>query len=802
MNRQPGRDESDEHRRSKNPGPSGPGGGPGSAGEASGGIHSRDGAGFTAPRQLPSDIRGFVNRGQSLQQLDVLFMEDREQAQISTVCIVAGTAGVGKTSFAIHWAHRIADQFPDGQLFVNLRGYDPGPPMAPDQILERFLSALGVPHAAIPADLEARADLYRSQVAGRKMLIVLDNASSVRQVRPLLPGSPGCLVLVTSRSRLSGLVARDGARRLSLDMLDEAEAVSLIQSLIKEYRRNDDVDEITELVHLCARLPLALRIAAENAARRPQMPLRELIDELRDESALWDALATGDDEEADAVRSVFAWSYRALPETASRFFRLLGLHPGPDFSSRAAAALADIPLGRARRLLDDLVGAHLIEQQSSDRYGFHDLLRAYALDQVRDEEDPAFQRAVLRRTLLWYLRQASAVTEVIKPGAARVTLAAAGHDAHDITFPDYHEALHWYEQERLNLIAATRSAVTAGFHDIAWQLPISIHRVYTTYNDLDDWRITAPLALAAVRATGDRFGEALVLEGLAKLHTQSNDPLSAIEHHQAALAVRRDLGDRLGEVSSLNGLGLAMLRAHRLVETKAYFTETYQLAVELADRRWQAIAANALAYTYAELREPAEAESRHDEALTLFRELHDRASEGDALHCASKIYRMAGRLPEALAAVQDALAIAMDFENVAWEAWWLFELGQVQAALGDHGEAVKSYHRAAVLHRRLGDRVREASAWDATGISFLEQGQPQEAAEFHRQAVSTFRAVGNDWQLALGLANLATALAADQKDQEAVLSASEAEGHLTGFGDPAARQLLGKVQALLASLTS
>ncbi|MEY9927522.1 tetratricopeptide (TPR) repeat protein [Catenulispora sp. GP43] len=742
-----------------------------------------------------------MNRDTSLRQLDVFFTEDREQAQVSTVCVVVGTAGVGKTSYAIHWAHGIVDEFPDGQLFVNLRGYDPGPPVAPDQVLERFLSALGVPHAAIPADLESRADLYRSQVAGRRVLIVLDNASSVRQVRPLLPGSPGCLVLVTSRSRLSGLVARDGARRLSLDMLNEMEAISLIRSLINEYRPKDDPTDIAELVHLCARLPLALRIAAENAARRPQMPLGELIGELRDESALWDALATGDDEEADAVRSVFAWSYRALTDAASRLFRLLGVHPGADFSSRAAAALADIPLGKARRLLDDLVGAHLLEQQSSDRYSFHDLLRAYAVDQVRDEEDPSFLASVLRRLLLWYLRQAAAAAAIVIPGTAPVTLASSGSDSHDITFPDYHDALHWYEQERSNLIAATQSAAEAGFHDIAWQLPVCVYRIYARYNDFDDWRITSTYALASVRTMGNRGGEALVLESLAKLHTQSHDLPQAIEYHGAALAIRRELSDRLGEISSLNGVGLAMLRAHRPAEAKTYFSETYALAIASADREWQAIAANALAYAHVELEELGHAESRHEEAVALFREFGDRASEGDALRCASQIHRSSGRLAQALASVQSALAIAMDFDNRVWEAWWLIELGQVQAALGKHDEAVESYHRSGVLHRRIGDRNREACSWDATGVSFLEQGQPQQAAEFHRQAANAFRTVGNQWQLALASANLATALAASHKEQEALISANDAQGFLTEFEDPAAKRLLARVRTLLSSLT-
>lgn len=247
----------------------------------------------------------------------------RQADQISTL-VVVGTAGVGKTSLAVHWAHHVVDHFPDGQLYVNLHGYDPGPPVSPSDVLDRFLRAFGLAGNSIPADLDSRAALYRSLLAGRRLLVVLDNAATVGQVRPLLPGSAGCLVVVTSRSRLSGLVARDGAYRVTLDILPLAEAVSLLRNFTAEYRTGDTEEDLTELARLCARLPIALRIAAERAVSRPWLPLRGLVAELR-ETNLWDALTAGDDDESTAVHTVFAWSYRALSQAASRIFRLLGL---------------------------------------------------------------------------------------------------------------------------------------------------------------------------------------------------------------------------------------------------------------------------------------------------------------------------------------------------------------------------------------------------------------------------------------------------------------------------------------------
>jgi hypothetical protein len=411
------------------------------AGSVSGGIHFHDHGGQRqgglTPQQLPGSVRTFVNRTEEMRRLDVVLADgDAQHRRVVAVCVIAGTAGVGKTSLALHWSHQVQDHFPDGQLYVNLRGYDPGQPLTALEALHRFLAALGVPASAAPADAEAAAALYRSLLADRRMLIVLDNAASAAQVRPLLPGDSRCLTVVTSRGRLSGLAIREGAHRLTLGTLPEPEAVALLRAVTAGFRPEDDPDKLVELARLCARLPLALRIAAERAASHPYMRLDELIADLCDESGLWEALSSGDEEESEAVRSVFAWSYRALPPDAAKLFRLLGLHPGSEFSIGAVCALAGISMRRTRQFLDVLFGAHLLEHTAPDRYEFHDLLRAYAADQAQADEDESGRRAALRRVLDWYLHTADAAQSWLKPAEDHVALDPPAEGVTPLSFTD------------------------------------------------------------------------------------------------------------------------------------------------------------------------------------------------------------------------------------------------------------------------------------------------------------------------------------------------------------------------------
>ncbi|KOG91543.1 hypothetical protein ADK38_02590, partial [Streptomyces varsoviensis] len=334
---------------------------------------------------------------------------------------------------------------------------------------------------------------------GRRVLIVLDNAATAAQVRPLLPGGPGCLTLVTSQDRLSGLAVRDGAIRLPLETLAEADAVALLRAVVSGARSGDDAERLAELARLCVGLPLALRLLAERAVSHPHLDLDDLIAELRDETSLWDALSTGDDEEAEAVRTVFASSYQALPEPAARLFRLIGVLPGPEFSPHAAAALAAAPLARTRRLLDTLAGAYLVRETGPDRYELHDLLFAYAAVRAR-AHDPADEReAALRRVLTWYLRTANAAHVQLMPNALRLPPAPADEDVVPLSFDGYHQAKDWYEREQANILAGVHAAAEAGFDDLVWQLAavLWLNRLHAI--PVSEWIEVARLGLAAAR---------------------------------------------------------------------------------------------------------------------------------------------------------------------------------------------------------------------------------------------------------------------------------------------------------------
>lgn len=755
-------------------------------------FHSWRPADEQPPQQLPGDVRHFVNRHDELDDLDALLSGDTE-----SLVVITGTAGVGKTSLALRWAHRVRQRFPDGQLYVNLRGYDPGPPMTPAQALDRFLRALGVRPAAIPPDAEERAALFRSRLADRQMLLILDNAATGSQVRPLLPGTASCLVIVTSRNRLSGLVARDGGRRLTLNILPEPDAVALLKNVTDDYRDRDAPEHLQELASLCARLPLALRIAAERAASRPFMPLLDLIQDLRDESALWDALTADDDEEADAVRTVFAWSYRALAEDAARLFRLLGLHPGSDFSTAAATALMG-EADRIRHLLDVLVGANLLEQTGPDRYQLHDLLRAYATDQVRLLEADEQRHAALSRVLNWYLHTADSALATLMPLNRTVPITEPAESA-PLQFATETAASTWFEVERENLVTVTTTAQQNGFHQTAWQLAAVLRSVFMHQNAFEDWMATAHAGLAGARAAHNRYGEAEILESLGKAHFQARHLAEAEEHHLAALQIRQEIGNRFGEAVSTNALGLLGLRRRRLDQSLDYFRQSLAIFHELGNRRWEALISSNLAETLYELGHLHEAVSHLDRALAIQREIGDRAQEGNSLHFLSMAQRELGQTTDALHSIEAALDIAHDAQNSVWLAHWLVEYARVLRATGRPAEALDPLQRAAVIQRTLGDHSREATTLDCTGETYRELGQPEEALKFHLQAAKTHRELGDHWHLAIALNNLATALTDTGRPNDARQHWQEANALLTQFPDPRATAVQRHIEASLAS---
>ena len=372
------------------------------------------------PRQLPAGPAQFTGRAAELNTLTGLLNED-DAAGTVVICAVGGTAGVGKTALAVHWAHRVAHRFPDGQLYVNLRGFGPtGAPADPAEAIRAFLETLGADRERIPVSLDGQAALYRSLLAGKRVLIVLDNARDASQVRPLLPASPGCLVLVTSRRQLAGLAAVEGARLLNLDVLTAAEARELLTRRLGPERAGAEPQAVDELAVLCGRLPLALAIIAARAATQPDHPLSTLAAELRDEQDRLDALDTADSNAS--VRAVFSWSYQQLDGPAARLFRLLGLHPGPDITAPAAASLTGITQHAARRVLRELTAANLLTEHLPGRYAFHDLLRAYAAEQAHHTDSDTDRREATGRMLDHYLHTAARAARLLDAAKEPVAL--------------------------------------------------------------------------------------------------------------------------------------------------------------------------------------------------------------------------------------------------------------------------------------------------------------------------------------------------------------------------------------------
>jgi tetratricopeptide (TPR) repeat protein len=764
-------------------------------------FHSAPLAGGPRPAQLPGEARGFVNRVRELESLDAAIEQATDpEASSLRLALIVGTAGVGKTSLAIRWAHRVRDRFPDGQLYVNLHGYDPGPPVAATDVLVRFLRALDIPVERIPRDEEARAELFRSSLAERRILIVLDNAATAGQIRPLLPGAPNCLVVITGRTRMSGLVAREGAYRVSLETLSETASVQLLRTVLAAYRSGDEEAELAELARLCARLPLALRIVAERAAARPRMPLRDLITDLRDESGLWDALSADEQgpDQTDAVRTVFAWSYRSLTPQAARVFRLLGLHPGPDVSLEAAAALGAVSPVTARRQLDTLVGAHLLEEGGHHRYQFHDLLRAYALDQAQTEEPEEGRRAALERVLGWYLHTAAAAA---RAGSNSYTLPVDLHPLAEgvspVVFEDGSAALAWYETERANLVAAVQAACAGGMDRIAWQIPAVLTMVIADREPAGTWLPVQQLALEAARRADDRYGEAVTLDNLGIASRHLFRLAQAEEYFSGALTAFRDLGDTLGQARAANGLGVTHMLAHHTDRAAVRFEEARRLVRDLGNQLYAGAFLRNLGWALLERGDLDPAETVLRQAADILSAAAEPLEQAEALTLLAAVHRRARRFGEADDAAEQALAMAGESDAALFEALALLELGRNAVARAEATEALSRLQQAAALFQRVGRPDLQAAAWDATGEAYLLLGRAGEAAGFHRQAATAHRGRGDQWSLAAALAHLADALTADGNPREAREHRREAAHLLANFSGPEAEAKRGRLEARL-----
>lgn len=692
---------------------------------------------LTVPAQLPAASAAFAGRTGYLRRLDALLAK-AEGGGPATVVLTAvtGSAGIGKTSLAVHWAHTVRPHFPDGQLFVDLRGYSAGQPLRPLDALAGFLRALGVPADQIPVEPDQAAAMYRSLLAGRRMLVLLDNAHSAEQVRPLLPGDPGCLTLVTSRDRLTGLTARDGAHRLAVDVLTRLEARHLLERVLGEARVRAEPEAADDLAELCACLPLALRIAAANLIDHPGRWIAERVSELAAGDRL--AILAVDGDPHTAVRAAFALSYTELDPLTRRLFRLLGLVPGHDVTAEAAAALVGLTPPEAAKVLDRLAARHLIGQPTPGRYAFHDLLRCYARDRAEQEDLAADRRTALDRLFDWYLRRADAAARVLGPEKLRLALPPAPPGAESAAgFADHAEALAWLDAERRNLCAVVHHAAEHGPRPVAWLLSDALRGYFWHRQYLVDWLAVAEAARAAGRVFGNLPAQAAAEQSLGDAAQRHSRYTKAVQHYDRALELAREAEWPQGQAAALGSLGIV----HRQIGQVAAAADHTTAALVL-NRRVGWLAGEAsnliiLGRLYLELDRLPAAERHVTDGLRLFRQLESCYGEALSLEILGEICHAQGRHDAAVDHLSRALTLSQEIGNLGTAASAMRLLAVVHRDLGRLAEATDLATAAAAMAREIKDSRGEADAQAALASihQLLRGDEPVEARPERAMAV-------------------------------------------------------------------
>jgi tetratricopeptide (TPR) repeat protein/transcriptional regulator with XRE-family HTH domain len=749
-----------------------------------------------APHHLPAAVPDFTGRAPELGKLtQILDNADADAQGTVVISAIGGTAGVGKTALAVQWARQVAGRFPDGQLYVNLRGFDPDEPVAAADALAGLLRSLGVRGAEIPDGVEDRARLYRSKLAGRRVLMLLDNARDGEQVRPLLPGDPGCVAVVTSRDAMAGLVARDGARRLDLDVLPLADAVALLRSLIGP-RADEEPDATAELAGLCARLPLALRIAAELAVGRRETSLRELVAELA--AARLDLLDAGEDR-AD-VRAVFSWSFRQLPEDVAGVFALLGLHPGEDLDVHAVAALTGTTVGQARQVLGRLHRASLVQAAGPDRYVLHDLLRAYAREQAVAAEqegarDPGGRcQQALTRLFDYYLAAAVAAMDVQYPAGARPRPQVPPSAAAVPAMSGDTEARAWLDRERANLVAVVVHCTGHGWPRHAAGLAGTLFRYLMIASHLPEAQTIYTHAVQAARQSGDLAAEADALSGLGGIGIVKGSR-DAADHCQAALERYRACGERGGEARVLRNLGVIEQRLHNYQSAIGYFLQANAAYEDVGDRLGVAVALCSLSLVETELGSLDQASEHLRRALQVFREEKDHVREAEALQGMGDLSLSRGQLAAAADFHEQALAIYRRIDNPTGIAAGLLNLGEVSVHQGEYQQATDYLLQALALFRQTGDQNGETMTLLRLAEALHGAGRPAAARAELATALELAAETGNTYQQASTHRDLAESHHSAGQDEQARHHWQQALDLYTQIGAPEADQVRSRLSA-------
>jgi tetratricopeptide (TPR) repeat protein len=653
------------------------------------------------PSQLPAGVASFTGRERQLRRLDGLLADPTNgRSRAVVISAVSGTAGVGKTALAVHFAHRVRHRFPDGQLYVNLRGFDPsGSVMSAAEAVRGFLDAFGIPADHIPSSLHAQAALYRSLLADRRVLVLLDNARDADQVRPLLPGSPGCMVIVTSRNQLTSLVATDGAHPIALDLLSSSEARAMLARRLGPDRVTAEPEAVNEIITLCAQLPLAIAIVAARASMNPHFPLTALADQLHAAGGSLDALS-GDDPSSD-VRTAFSWSYRELSPAAAQLFRLLGLHSGPEITAPAAASLAGVPTSEVLRHLAELVRAQMITVRGPGRYLRHDLLRSYATELVHTRDTEESRRAALHRVLDYWVHAAYAADRLLDPHREQIALEPPRPGVARHAPADPEQALAWLTDEHHLLLWAVEAASAAGFDTHTWQLAWAM----TTFLERrGHWHDLAVVQSAALRA-GERLDDPRVRAhahrrlGHFRIWLGHDD---AETHLRQALDLYRGLGDQSGQARVQLNLALVCERRGQYRAALGHAERAAELFRDAGARSGQADAYNAIGWYHAHIGNPREALAHCEEGLRLYQAVGDDKGESHAWDSLGYIYCLRGLRQEAIRCYRRALDLRRKVGYRYFEARVLDRLGDVQRDVGEVDSARVAWQEALAILESFG----------------------------------------------------------------------------------------------------
>ncbi|WP_433214205.1 AfsR/SARP family transcriptional regulator [Microtetraspora malaysiensis] len=659
---------------------------------------------WPTPAQLPADIPDFTGRKAQVKHVCELLTSSQKSDAPSAVAVTAicGTGGVGKTTLAVHTAHRLAPRFPDGQLYVNLRGTD-ARPRSPQEVLASFLRDLGVPDDAIPPDEETQAARYRTLTAGRRLLIVLDNARDSAQVRPLLPGTGSCGVLVTSRHRLPGLAA---AAHITVDVLDDTEARALFTAVVGPERAAAEPEATTAVLTCCAGLPLAVRIAAARLAARPSWTVASLADRLRDVRRRLDELCVED----VAVRTSLQVSYASLPAPsgpgdidAARTFRLLGLLNGPDIGLHAAAALLGQTPERAEQVLELLVNACLLDTHLPGRYRLHDLLRVYAAERVMEEEPDHSRRDAVERMAHWCLVTLAAADKALLPQVRRPKTPAPDPAHPPLTFDTFTEALQWCNDERATLVGAAEAAASYDLHHIAWQIPSIAWSYFRLCARHEEWLRCNEIGMRSALLLGDRSAQSYLLNSHAGLLFQLHQLDEAESCLTSGLQIVRETGDETGEMSALTNLAIIYRSRRQYQQSREHSLQALALARSTGRKTAEANVLNNLGTCEDHLGNYAEALTFLQSALDIYHQVDDSDGVGVALANIGAVHLHRRSLSEALVWLQQALPLARAVGNRINEAETLTHLGETLAGLNRPKEARHHLNQARSLWLALAD---------------------------------------------------------------------------------------------------